>query len=169
MRVVRETPQPQAIDEAAERFRDFVDAVEERLRRGLIAAYGMEVGREATASALAWAWEHMDRIDGLKNPAGYLYRVGQTAARREHRHSGRSLGLVDDLPTAVSDALPIEPALARALERLTAGQRSAVMLVDRWGYPLTETAEIMGVRVSTVRTHRRRALAKLRTDLGVAI
>ena len=64
-------------------FRVFVTDVEPRLRRALTATYGYERGREATAEALAYAWEHWDRVAGLANPAGYLYRVGQSRTRHK--------------------------------------------------------------------------------------
>lgn len=43
---------------------------EPRLRRALCAAYGMELGREATAEALAYAREHWRRLRVTDNPAG---------------------------------------------------------------------------------------------------
>ena len=49
-------------------FDDFVADVEPRLRRALVAAYGPEAGREATADALAWAWQHWDRLRGWTTP-----------------------------------------------------------------------------------------------------
>ena len=64
-----------------ERQREYeamVVQVEPRLRRGLVATYGFEQGREATLDALSWAWEHWDRAKRLKNLAAYLYRVGQS-------------------------------------------------------------------------------------------
>jgi DNA-directed RNA polymerase specialized sigma24 family protein len=39
-------------------FSQFVTEVEPRLRRALVALRGAEAGRDATAEALAWAWEH---------------------------------------------------------------------------------------------------------------
>ncbi|MDA4133040.1 MAG: hypothetical protein OK454_07950, partial [Thaumarchaeota archaeon] len=68
-------------------FRAFVGNLEPRLRRALIAAYGYERGREATAEALAYAWEHWDKVKSLENPAGLLFRVGQSKTReRKVRH-----------------------------------------------------------------------------------
>ena len=65
-----------------------------RVRAALVAAYGVEAGRDAAAEAVAWALEHPERLRGLDNPAGYLYRVGQTAARRDRR----PLGLLPVVP-----------------------------------------------------------------------
>ena len=72
------------VDVEADRasFISFVEEVARPLRQALIAAYGAQKGAEVTADALAYAWEHWDRLAGMDNPAGYVYRVGQSAARR---------------------------------------------------------------------------------------
>lgn len=31
---------------------------------------------------MAWGWEHAGELAAMTNPAGYLFRVGQSAARR---------------------------------------------------------------------------------------
>ena len=41
------------------------EEVEPRLRRALTVVRGHADGREAAAEALAWAWEHWDRLDGV--------------------------------------------------------------------------------------------------------
>lgn len=66
---------------AVDSFTEFVKQVEPRLRRALPVAYGIERGAEATADALAYAWENWERIEQMDNPAGYLYRVGRSRAR----------------------------------------------------------------------------------------
>lgn len=69
-------------------FDDFVRTDGERLRRVMAARHGTDVGADAANSALAWAWEHWERVSPMDNPAGYLYRVAQTHARRD-RERGR--------------------------------------------------------------------------------
>ena len=86
-------------------FETFVGEVEPRLRRALVATYGPVAGRDATVDALAWAWEHRDRLPSLDNPGGYLYRVGQTAARRSARRPTIELRLVDSDAPATGDRL----------------------------------------------------------------
>jgi hypothetical protein len=60
-------------------FTRYVKETEPRLSYALAAAYGPEVGAEATADALAYAWEHWERIERMGNPAGYRYRVARAA------------------------------------------------------------------------------------------
>lgn len=140
-------------------FTVFVKEVEPRLSYALAAAYGTEVGAEATADALAYAWEHWDRVADMENPAGYLYRVGQTSARKQRRKP-RLFPVVDP------ERLPeVEPALPAALERLSAGQRTAVVLLFVLEWTEREAAELLGVDRSTIRRHRDRGLEKLRAAL----
>ncbi len=69
------------MDEAPE-FEAFVIEVEPRLRSALVAAYGLDRGREATAAALGWAWEHRGELGKLESKVAFLYRVGQSSTRR---------------------------------------------------------------------------------------
>jgi DNA-directed RNA polymerase specialized sigma24 family protein len=145
---------------AEQGFEGFFAAAEPRLRRALVARYGLDRGREATADALAWAFEHWDRVRVYDNPEGYLCRVGCTKARRR-----RGRVLFESSGTAPEAS--VEPALSAAMTRLSASQRTAVVLVKGYGWELHEVAELTGASVSTVNTHVRRGLAKLRADLGV--
>jgi DNA-directed RNA polymerase specialized sigma24 family protein len=142
-------------------FTDFVSATQDRLRYALVAAYGPERGLEAAADALAYAWEHWDRIREMENPGGYVYRVGQNVAIRRRR--SRSIGF-----PAVPTSLPwVEPGLPAALETLTERQRVVVVLVHGFGYRHREVAEVLDISTSTVQRHLERGLEKLRSSLGV--
>ncbi|MFZ0665561.1 MAG: sigma-70 family RNA polymerase sigma factor [Acidimicrobiales bacterium] len=142
------------LDDSEVGFRAFVTDVEPRLRRALIAAYGYERGREATAEALAYAWEHWGRISKLRNPAGYLYRVGQSRTRSKKMPIAYESHTFDD-PR-------VEPSLVSALTALPERQRAAVFLVHGAGWTHAETAELLGIKESTVQKHVERALQRLR-------
>ena len=47
--------------------------------------YGADMGREATAEAMAWAYEHWDRVGPMEHQVAYLFRVGQSRTRRLRR------------------------------------------------------------------------------------
>jgi len=142
-------------------FSVFVKEAEPRLTRALSAAYGIQVGRDATADSIAYAWEHWERIQYMANPTGYLYRVGQTSARKYMRS--------DPLFPAVDRVeLPhIEPGLPAALTSLTESQRTAVMLLYGLEWSEREVAELLDVDRSTVRSHKDRGIDKLRKALEV--
>jgi RNA polymerase sigma-70 factor (ECF subfamily) len=109
---------------------------------------------------LAYAWERWDRIGVMDNPAGYLYRVGRS--RGTPRRPKPVFGPVP------SDHLPeVEPGLPAALLGLSEKQRVAVVMVHAYDWPRRETAEMLGISVSTLDTHLQRGLAKLRNGLGV--
>ena len=141
-------------------FEVFFVVAEPRLRRALVAAYGIERGREAAAEALAHGWEHWSEVRAMQNPTGYLYRVGQSRSRAR---KGRAVFTPD---TGDSDPL-IEPGLAGALAQLTDRQRIAVVLVHGFGWQLREVADVTGIAVTTVQNHVERGLARLRAALEV--
>ena len=147
---------------AEDEFTAFVESYEPKLRIALMAAYGPERGREATCEALAYGWEHWDRVRTMERPVGYLYRVGQSKSRP------RKTPRPD--PVAAARGEPwVEPGLPAALDALSRKQRMAVVLVDAYGWTRREAAEVIGVSEDTVGTHLRRGLQKLRASLGVSV
>jgi DNA-directed RNA polymerase specialized sigma24 family protein len=147
-------------DEERTAFTAFFRDAEPRLRRALVAAYGGQAGREATAEALAWAWEHWAEVVTMANPVGYLYRVGQSRARTR----------VDafSAPDRTLDSGPwIEPGLLPALATLSERQRVAVVLIHGYGWTYREVGELTGTSVTTVQNHLERGLSALRKTLGV--
>ena len=109
--------------QAAQSFTEFVRDVEPRLKNALVAAFGTEVGIEATRDALAVGWERWDEVRQTTNPAGYLFGVGRNKARRRLRRRR-----VFPVPPADHDPW-VEPALPGALRRLSERQRVTVMLL----------------------------------------
>jgi RNA polymerase sigma-70 factor (ECF subfamily) len=145
---------------AVDSFTEFVRDNEPRLRHALIAGFGLQTAQEATAEALAYGWQHWNRISRMENPAGYLYRVGQTHARRARRRNPL-------LPAVPRDRVPwVEPGLPSALARLSRRQRTVVWLVHGLSWQYTEVAELLGISPDSARTHDQRGLAKLRAALG---
>jgi DNA-directed RNA polymerase specialized sigma24 family protein len=130
------------------------------LRRALVARYGLEVGLDVTADVFAYAWEHWESVAAKENPAGFLFRVGQSAARR-YRPVWVAMP-----PLAQTQGPDHDPRLARALEQLSARQRSAVVLVCVYDWTYPAAAHVLGIAESSVRNHVRRGLASLRRQLG---
>lgn len=144
-------------------FTRFVKEIEPRLSYALAAAYGIEVGADATADSLAWAWENWNRLKEMKNPAGYLYRVGQTKARRYYRPN------VLFPPVTNREAPAVDPDLHLALVDLSRNQRVCTVLIHALGYTERDVAELLGISRWSVRTHAERGLLKLRSALEVRI
>lgn len=143
-------------------FDAFVRHAERKLSFAFGAAYGPELGAEATAEALAYAWEHWDRLAGMDNPLGYLYRVGQSKARK-YRWRRPSVAPLPDTSTEPW----VEPGLLAGLRGLSRNQRVAVVLVEGFEWTQQEVAELLGISRSSVQKHHERGLGRLREALEV--
>ena len=142
-------------------FEAFVVGAEGRLRLALVATYGADIGQLAALDALSWAWEHWERVAGMVNPVGYLYRVGQSAARR---HAVRPIPVEPGRARQVE--LPaVDPDVMSAVDRLPEQQRVCVLMVHGLGWSIREAAATLDLAPSTVQTHVERALTQLRSML----
>ena len=144
-------------------FESFVSVEGQRLRRALIAAYGLDAGTEACAEALAWAWEHWDRVAEMTNPVGYLFRVGQSSARRTRRWQRR----IRLPPERAHDGGEMSLRVDEVLLTLPPRQRLAALLVHGYGYSYAEVADATGSSVASVRNDLHRAMKTLRHRLEV--
>lgn len=143
-------------------FVEFCAQAQPKLRNAFAARYGVTDGAEATAEALAYAWEHWPRLRTMDNPIGYLYRVGASKTRRIRR---RAPLLVEVPSRGIPD---MEPGLPDALRSLSERQRVCVLLVSGFGWTHGEVGELLGVSATTVQNHVQRGLGKLRGRLGGA-
>ena len=146
-------------------FDAFVGSTGEAVRSALVAFYGVEVGTEAAADALAVAWERWPEVSAMDNPGGFLFRVGQSRARphvRWHRRRA-TFPLIDD-STARPAADVVD--LLRALGRLRPEQRGALLLVKSYGFTYREAADLLGVTEAAVTNHIHRGLEQLRVSMG---
>lgn len=151
-------------------FTSFVESHGLRLRRVMVAQFGVDVGGDSTDAALGWAWEHRTRLLTMENPGGYLYRVARTQARRSMKHGGSvTLPPEASSDTRLNDSAGAEsgtPDLASALRALPHRQRVAVLMVHAYGWTPQELSEMTGVPAATVRSHLRRGLIALRHVLA---
>ncbi len=101
----------------------------------------------------------------MDNPVGYLFRVGQSRARRHlawwNRRPCPRVEPIENLEPW------IEPGLPKALRQLSKRQRLVVVMVAGFGWSQTEVADLLGVARTTVEQHLIRGLAALRKELKV--
>ncbi len=142
-------------------YTEFFGLVELRLRQALMASFGPEVGRDSSAEALAYGWEHWDRVSAMDNPVGFLFRVGQTHAGQLRRRERVVLPSV-----AVNSTPWVEPGLPKALEMLSERQRTVVVLTLAYEWSMSEVAGLLGVSKATVQSYSDRAQRRLRRSLG---
>lgn len=141
-------------------FDAFVRDAEPQLRRALLGCRPVESVSDGVAEALAFAWQHWDRVQEMANPVGYLFRVAQTATRGR-----RPARLAWPSPSELG-MRTFEPALVPAMLALPRRQRTAIWLVHGCGWTHAETAEAMGLSASTVSTHVARGMRTLRKKIG---
>lgn len=143
-------------------FEEFTRHVGERVRRALVAFYGVEVGTEATAEAMVVAWQRWAEVSTMANPAGFLFRVGQSKARPHVRWSHRRSGFPStDRDSEVSYDIGVVD-LFRALTRVKPEQRVAVLLVKAYGFSYAEAAAVLNQTETTLANNLRRGMARLR-------
>jgi RNA polymerase sigma factor (sigma-70 family) len=150
-------------DERRRRFERDIQAIERTLGRAFAARYGLELGAEVTAETVLWGWENWERVASMDNATGYLYRVGQSAARRHVRWTRRRV----DLPTEPrwDDAPELRGDVFDALARLKPNHRVAVLMVHGYSFTYREVAEILGVSEAAVTNYVHRGLSRLRSIL----
>jgi DNA-directed RNA polymerase specialized sigma24 family protein len=144
-------------------FEVFVETDGCRLRRALVARFGVDVGNEVANDALAHAWSQWPAVAVMSNRVGYLYRVGQSSARRYWRWRR---GIVLAAPDDRGKLDRYDDGLFDALGALNHDQRVAVLLVHGYGYTYVEVADVLGASVAAVTNHVHRGLGLLRKQLG---
>src|SRR4029077_2265169 len=117
--------------QSRESFVVFAEKTTRDLQRALTAQFGVRVARDAACDAMAYAWQHWDRVGQMKNPKGYLYRAACHYALG-YRSKGGPAG-----EPALSEATDFDPGLVPALSELSDAQRTVVYLVDGCGWTLT--------------------------------
>ncbi len=149
-------------------FETFFEAEHARLVRALYLVTGnVQEAEEIMQDAFLAVWERWDRVGTMEYPTGYLYRTAmnrhRSRVRRAARAARRAVGGTergDEFARADE-----RDALARALARLPARQRAAIVLTELLGYGSEEAGEILGVSDVTVRSLASRGRAALREEL----
>jgi RNA polymerase sigma factor (sigma-70 family) len=150
--------------------------------RGFRTAYGLlgskAEAEDAVQEALARACAHADRLRDMETAEGWFQRVLVNVCLRMLRRRRlwgwlrpRPGGEPDEAIAVIDVGGGDEPAriraLARALEKLPARQRAALILRHGEGRSVNEIAELLGVGPGTVKTHLVRGLRRLREILEV--
>ena len=157
----------------------FVDRFQRRV-------YGMalsvlrdrQAAEEAAQEAFVRAWRHASTYDPRKGTvAAWLLMIARNVSISllpSHRpypvDPEVMLGLQDPEPSQDRDGqlAPVSEPIRKALMRLPAEQRQALVLAVFYGYTAREVSELGGLPVGTVKTRIRAALMRLRSELGVS-
>lgn len=131
-----------------------------------------ELGQELAHEALVKAWNDWEKVRTLDSPAGWAFRVGVNLGnswfrrrRAEQRARARYGGSDrEDGPDAAAAVT-----VRRALQRLPARQREALIHHHVLGSTVEQTATVMGTTAGSVRGLVHRATVALRAELGTTV
>jgi DNA-directed RNA polymerase specialized sigma24 family protein len=142
-------------------FETFVEVDGLRLQRALLASHGPEMGADLYADVMAKAWGEWDRIGRMSNPAGYLWQVAKSEARRYTRWNRKPF-FPGRLPAMQTEFTSRD--LFLSLGVLSHGERVAVVMVHAHNATYQEVAELLDVPVTTVTNLVHRGLNRLRQE-----
>jgi RNA polymerase sigma-70 factor (ECF subfamily) len=123
---------------------------------------------DLTQEAFVRVFERWDRVGGLDDPTGYLFRVSMNVFRGRYRRASRSLRRAVLLaPVATDDIAAVEAqdAVVRLLSGLDPRQRAAVVLTAILDYSAEEAGRMLGLRTSSVRSLTTRARARIKDEV----
>ena len=154
---------------AAERMkeREFTAMFESLYQSAYRAAYRLlgesSAADDAASEAFARAYARWDEIADLSWRDAWVMRV--TINLSLNVLSRKRLPLVPPRLIETEDASATRLAMVAALAGLSRRQQEAIVLHHLAGLTEAEVSEVMGVAPSTVKTHLKRGLESLRTDL----
>jgi RNA polymerase sigma-70 factor (ECF subfamily) len=137
-----------------------------RLVRALAVAFDTESAADAVQEAFIAAdrrWRHVSRYD---DPAAWIRRVAVNRLRNGRRDRSRRAEILAALrPVAADDLTDDLLDLRRAVDALPERMRLCVCLHHIGGYPIAETAALLGVAEGTVKSNLHDARVRLRERL----
>jgi RNA polymerase sigma factor (sigma-70 family) len=156
------------VTDEAPAFGDFFAERYRRLARACLLLTGSAAeGEDLAQEAMARVLERWDRVSGMEDPEGYLYRT----ALNLHRNAVRRLAMaarrqVFREPVDDPDDADRRVDLRRAIRSLPRTQREALVLVEWLGYTAEEAGRILGIDPASVRGRLHRARQSLRARYG---
>ena len=153
--------------EASRNFEVFYEAEAQTLFRRLWLVTGNRAeAEEIMQDAFLMVWQRWDRVTGMDDRVGYLYRTAMNLFRKRYRRAmlavRRTVGLApsnDDFSDA-DDRHVVRHVLAELPPR----QRAALVLTELLGFTSKEAGDALGVTDATIRSltrHGRDAFRKV--------
>jgi len=141
--------------EAARTFEAFYEAEARTLFRRLWLVTGNRAeAEELMQDAFLKVWERWDRVGGMDDPLGYLYRTAMNLFRKRYRRAmlavRRTVGLApsNDEFSDADDRQVVRHVLATLPPR----QRAALVLTEMLGFTSKEAGDALGVTDATIRS-----------------
>jgi RNA polymerase sigma factor (sigma-70 family) len=156
------------VAEAHTNFETFFEQTHQRLFGGLCLVTGNHhEAEEIMQDAYLKLWERWDRVIGMEDPSGFLFRTAMNGFRSRYRRASVALRKRVSLAPNVDDLAAVEDRdeVVRILRPLSPAERAAIVLTTMFGYSSEEAGRLLGVKAATVRSHATRARAGARASL----
>jgi RNA polymerase sigma-70 factor (ECF subfamily) len=148
-------------------FETFFDKTHQRLFGGLCLVTGnRHEAEEIMQDAYLKVWEQWDRVSGMDDPTGFLFRTAMNGFRSRYRRASVAIRRRIALTPSVDDLAVVEDRdeVVRILRPLSAAERASIVLTTMFGYSSEEAGRLLGVKAATVRAHATRARAGARSN-----
>ena len=155
----------------AQSFEDFFEAESGTLfRRFCLVTGNRSEAEEVMQDAFMKVFERWDRVSGMDDPVGYLYRVAFNEFKRRSRRAALAVRrTLRAAPRADEfEAVDARQTVLEALSHLTPRQRAALVLTEMLDYTSEEAGSLLGVRPVTVRSLASRGRIVLKQALGAS-
>jgi RNA polymerase sigma-70 factor (ECF subfamily) len=123
---------------------------------------------EIAQDAFLRLWERWDRVAGMDDPEGYLYRTAMNVFRSRLRRASLALKRLGGgtPPDDQLEAVERRESLVQALSLLAPRERAAVVLTEVLGFTSEEAGTILGIKPGTVRVQASRGRGRLRQEVN---
>jgi RNA polymerase sigma-70 factor, ECF subfamily len=141
--------------EASRSFETFYDDESRLLFRRLWLVTGNRAeAEELMQDAFLRVWERWDRVGGMDDPVGYLYRTAMNLFRKRYRRAMLAIRRSVRLAPSQDDFADADDreTVRRVLATLPPRQRAALVLTEMLGFTPDEAGSALGVKASTVRS-----------------
>jgi RNA polymerase sigma-70 factor (ECF subfamily) len=139
---------------ATRSFEEFFEAESRTLFRRLWLITGNRAeAEEIMQDAFLNMWERWDRVSGLDDPTGYLYRTAMNVFRRRYQRTVMALRHTVGLSSGTDEFAHADErhAVRAILATLSPRQRAALVLTEMLGFSSEDASRALGVRPGTVR------------------
>jgi RNA polymerase sigma-70 factor, ECF subfamily len=153
------------VAEAHASFETFFEQTHQRLFGGLCLVTGnRHEAEEIMQDAYLKLWERWERVGGMDDPTGFLFRTAMNGFRSRYRRTSLAIRRRMALAPSVDDLATVEDRdeVVRILRPLSPAERASIVLTTMFGYSSEEAGRLLGVKAATVRAHATRARAGAR-------
>jgi RNA polymerase sigma-70 factor (ECF subfamily) len=158
-------------EQTAGTFEDLVDVEKAGLFGALcLITRDRHEAEDVMQEAFLKVWERWDKVGGMEDPVGYLYRTALNLYRKRIRRASLALRRAMRRAPRGDELAEVETrdAVVRALGALTPRQRQSIVLVDLLDFSSEDAGRVMGIKAATVRVLASQGRAVLKRNVGEA-